>query len=161
RGLARPTASRTVASRRTVGRGMMGGSMVTYTHRSGLNGAHVVSSLILGTEPVELAPGVFHLPRVLPQQCQRELAARCVALIDGPFPAYVPVVRGGGRMHVRMLCLGRHWNGRTYQYEDRRSDFDQALAPELPQDFAVLAVDLAGRVSMQIAPDICIVNYYG
>jgi len=120
-----------------------------------------VSSLILGTEPVELAPGVFHLPGVLSQPRQRELAAHCIALIDGPVPAYVPVVRGGGRMHVRMLCLGRHWNGRTYQYEDRRSDFDQALAPELPQDFAALAVDLAGRVSMQIAPDICIVNYYG
>jgi hypothetical protein len=37
------------------------------------------------------------------------------ALVDGEVPAYVPVVRGGGKMHVRMLCLGRHWNGKTYQ----------------------------------------------
>src|SRR4249920_2968755 len=98
RGLARLTASRTVARRRTVGRGMMGGSMVTYTS-SGLNGERVVSSLICGNEPVELAPGAFHLPGVLAPQLQRELAARCSALIDGPVPAYIPVVRGGGQMH--------------------------------------------------------------
>ena len=60
-----------------------------------------------------------------------------------------------------MLCLGRHWNGKTYQYEDRRSDFDQAPAPELPQDLASLAISLAARVSMRIVPDICIVNHYG
>ena len=45
------------------------------------------------------------------------LVDRCRALIDGDVPAYVPVVRGGGAMHVRMLCLGRHWNGKTYRYE--------------------------------------------
>lgn len=120
-----------------------------------------MSSLICGNEPVELAPGAFHLPGVLAPQLQRELAARCSALIDGPVPAYIPVVRGGAQMHVRMLCLGRHWNGRTYQYEDRRSDFDQAPAPELPEDFAALAISLASRVSMRIVPDICIVNHYG
>jgi hypothetical protein len=32
--------------------------------------------------------------------------------MDSAVPAYVPVVRNGGTMHVRMLCLGRHWNGK-------------------------------------------------
>jgi len=64
-------------------------------------------------------------------------------------------------MHVRMLCLGRHWNGQTYQYEGRRSDFDGAPAPELPEEFAALAVSLAARVAMRIVPDICIINQYG
>ena len=39
--------------------------------------------------------------------------AECRALVDGPVPAYVPTVRGGGKMHVRMLCIGRHWNRKT------------------------------------------------
>lgn len=51
----------------------------------------------------------------------------------GAVPAYVPVVRGGGAMHVRMLCLGRHWNGKTYQYESTRTDFDGKPVPPLPE----------------------------
>ena len=30
---------------------------------------------------------------------------------------YTPTVRGGRPMSVGMLCLGRHWNARTYGYE--------------------------------------------
>ena len=52
------------------------------------------------------------------------LVERCRSLADGPVAAYVPTVRGGGKMHVRMLCLGRHWNGQTYRYEPTRTDFD-------------------------------------
>jgi len=59
---------------------------------------------------VEIAPGAFHLHRYLALEAQRALVDQCQALVDGAVPAYVPVVRGGGRMHVRMLCLGRHWN---------------------------------------------------
>ena len=51
-------------------------------------------------------------PATFPDQVA--IANPCRALIDGEVPGYVPVVRGGGRMHVRMLCLGRHWNGETY-----------------------------------------------
>ncbi len=75
-------------------------------------------------------------------------------------PAYVPVVRGGGKMHVRMLCLGRHWNGRSYQYEARRSDFDDLPAPPLPANLADLASGVARSVGMPFAPDLCILNYY-
>jgi hypothetical protein len=42
------------------------------------------------------------------------IVEQCRALVDGAVPAHVPIVRGGGKMHVRMLCLGRHWNGKTY-----------------------------------------------
>lgn len=109
---------------------------------------------------MELVPGAFHLPAALPIEAQRRLAATCLALMDGPVPAYVPTVRGGGRMHVRMLCLGRHWNGMAYRYEPTRSDFDQRPAPHLPDELAALARELARKVGMTIAPDICIVNYY-
>ncbi len=108
----------------------------------------------------EIAPGAFHLPRYLTLDRQRDVARRCCALVDGPVPAYVPVVRGGGKMHVRMLCLGRHWNGKTYTYEPARTDFDGAAVPSLPHGFRVLAGELAAAVGMTIAADLCILNYY-
>ncbi|MGH9142136.1 MAG: alpha-ketoglutarate-dependent dioxygenase AlkB, partial [Vicinamibacterales bacterium] len=63
---------------------------------------------------MEIAPGAFWFRGYLGLEDQRALVDQCRALIDGEVPAYVPIVRGGGRMHVRMLCLGRHWNGKTY-----------------------------------------------
>jgi DNA alkylation damage repair protein AlkB len=109
---------------------------------------------------VEIAPGAFHLARYLALSEQRALAGQVRALIDGAVPAYVPVVRGGGKMHVRMLCLGRHWNGKTYRYETHRSDFDNLPAPALPADFAELAREIARSAGMTLAPDLCILNYY-
>jgi DNA alkylation damage repair protein AlkB len=111
-------------------------------------------------EVVEVAPGAFYLPRALSLDRQRALVDRCCALVDGDVPAYVPVVRGGGKMHVRMLCLGRHWNGKTYTYEPTRSDFDNLSAPPLPADFIAVARELAALAGMSLAPDLCILNYY-
>ena len=109
---------------------------------------------------MELGPGAFHLPHYLSIERQAALLAQCRALADGDVPAYVPVVRGGGRMHVRMLCLGRHWNAKTYQYESARADFDGLAAPALPDDFRRLATAIAASVGMAIDPDLCILNYY-
>jgi alkylated DNA repair protein (DNA oxidative demethylase) len=109
---------------------------------------------------VEIGPGAFHFAHQLNVAAQAALVDRCRALIDGAVPAYVPVVRGGGTMHVRMLCLGRHWNGKTYRYETHRSDFDNLPAPPLPVDFAGLARDIARSAGMTLAPDLCILNYY-
>ena len=80
--------------------------------------------------------------------------------MDGEVPAYVPVVRGGGKMHVRMLCLGRHWNGMTYRYEETRSDYDQLAVPPLPAEFRDLARDIAAAAGMRLDADLCILNYY-
>jgi alkylated DNA repair protein (DNA oxidative demethylase) len=91
---------------------------------------------------------------------QMALIDQCRALVDGAVPAYVPVVRGGGRMHVRMLCLGRHWNGRTYAYEMHRSDFDNLPAPPLPPNLAQLARRIAQAAGMTLDADLCILNYY-
>jgi alkylated DNA repair protein (DNA oxidative demethylase) len=109
---------------------------------------------------VEIVPGAVHLPRYLSLDEQRALVDRCRALVDGDVPAYVPVVRGGGKMHVRMLCLGRHWNGKTYSYETTRSDHDDRPAPPLPDDFKQLAQRIASAASMAFEPDLCILNYY-
>jgi hypothetical protein len=109
---------------------------------------------------MELATGAFHLPRYLPLEKQILLIEACRFLVDGDVPAYVPVVRGGGKMHVRMLCLGRHWNGQTYRYEPIRTDFDRQPAPPLPDAFRELAREIADAVGMSLDPDLCILNYY-
>jgi alkylated DNA repair protein (DNA oxidative demethylase) len=109
---------------------------------------------------VEIAPGAFHFRRYLTLERQRALVDRCRALVDGDVPAYVPVVRGGGQMHVRMLCLGRHWNGKTYQYEPSRTDFDGLPVPPLPAEFRHLAREIAASAGMAFDADLCILNYY-
>jgi len=70
---------------------------------------------------------------------QQELWRLCRSLAGGPVPMYTPTVRGGKKMSVGMLCLGKHWNGLTYKYEDRRSDFDGLPVPEIPERLAALA----------------------
>ena len=109
---------------------------------------------------MDIGPGVVHLRGYLSLERQRSIADQCVALVNGDVPAYVPVVRGGGKMHVRMLCLGRHWNGKIYQYESTRTDFDSQPVPPLPDDFRRLASDIAQAVGMTLDPDICILNHY-
>ena len=109
---------------------------------------------------MEIAPGAFHLARCLTIDEQIALVTHCRALVDGDVPAYVPIVRGGGKMHVRMLCLGRHWNGKLYTYEETRSDFDDLPVPPLPGAFKALADRIGASVGMPLDADLCILNYY-
>jgi DNA oxidative demethylase len=109
---------------------------------------------------VEIAPGAFHFRQYFPLDRQQAIVSQCRALMDGEVPAYVPIVRGGGEMHVRMLCLGRHWNGRTYAYEAVRSDFDGLPAPPLPDAFRTIAHEIAASAGMRLDADLCILNYY-
>jgi alkylated DNA repair protein (DNA oxidative demethylase) len=111
-------------------------------------------------DPMELGPGAFHLPRFLSIEEQRALVGQCRELLDGPVPGYVPTVRGGGKMHVRMLCLGRHWNGKVYRYEPTRADYDGLPVPPLPAEFRELAARAASSVGMAIDADLCIMNFY-
>jgi alkylated DNA repair protein (DNA oxidative demethylase) len=59
-----------------------------------------------------------------------------------------------------MLCLGRHWNGKTYKYEPTRTDFDNLPAPPLPANLKALAAEIAASAGMAIDADLCILNYY-
>jgi DNA alkylation damage repair protein AlkB len=108
----------------------------------------------------EIAPGAVHLKRHLSIDEQRAIAERCLELGAGEAGFYTPIVRGGHPMSVRMLCLGRHWNARTYTYEDRRTDIDGRPPPTLPGELARLA-ERAGRdAGFTFTPDLCIVNWY-
>jgi DNA oxidative demethylase len=109
---------------------------------------------------MEIGAGAHHLKHHLTLDRQAAVRDLCVALIDGDVPAYVPTVRGGGKMHVRMLCLGRHWNGKTYQYEPTRTDFDDRPAPPLPEPLRAMAAEIAAGTGMALDPDLCILNYY-
>src|SRR3954453_7619606 len=91
---------------------------------------------------------------------QRRLWEQCRELAAGPVPMYSPTVRGGNKMSVGMLCLGKHWNGLTYKYEACRSDFDGLAVPPIPASMAALARDAARDAGFEMQPDLCIRNYY-
>jgi alkylated DNA repair protein (DNA oxidative demethylase) len=110
---------------------------------------------------IEVYPDAVHLPGYLSLERQCRLVERCRAIGAGPAGWYVPTVRGGGQMRVRMVCLGRHWNARTYRYEATRRDHDRLPAPVLPADLAALASEMAAEAGMRLSPDVCILNAYG
>ena len=105
--------------------------------------------------------GAVWLKQYVPLEEQQMLVARCRDLVDGPAGGYVPTVRGGGKMHVRMLCLGRHWNPLTYTYETSRSDYDGAPVAPVPEEFMALAIQAAEEAGFTFRPDICLINWYG
>ena len=109
---------------------------------------------------LDVAPGAVHLRGYLPISEQRAIASRCLELGAEAAGFYTPIVRGGHPMSVQMLCLGRHWNARTYSYEEVRSDIDGLPAPRLPQEFATLAEQAAREAGFNVRPDLCIVNWY-
>jgi alkylated DNA repair protein (DNA oxidative demethylase) len=63
-------------------------------------------------------------------------------------------------MSVRMLCLGLHWNAKSYGYEKVRTDVDGRAVPQLPDDLAAFARAAAVDAGFAITPDICIINWY-
>ena len=48
---------------------------------------------------------------------QRDLVAKVLRIEPG---FYVPVLRNGAKMNLRMNCLGHHWSARTYKYTKAR-----------------------------------------
>ena len=109
---------------------------------------------------IELADGLVLFERRLPLEEQRALWRTCVELSQGPVPMYTPTVRGGKKMSVGMLCLGRHWNGMTYAYEDARSDFDGLRVPPIPEEMSAIARSAAADAGFAMTPDLCIMNFY-
>jgi DNA alkylation damage repair protein AlkB len=107
-----------------------------------------------------IAPGAIHVKRYLSTDEQRAIAACCLELGAGAAGFYTPIVRGERPMSVRMLCLGRHWNARTYSYEDSRMDIDGLPAPALPQELIRLAARAGRDAGFAFTPDMCIVNWY-
>lgn len=109
----------------------------------------------------EIADGAVLLAGWLSLDEQRALIDQCRAIMDGPAGGYVPTVRGGGTMRVRMTCLGRHWNPLTYTYTSTRADYDGAPVAPVPGEWVTLASRAAADARFDFTPDICLINYYG
>lgn len=107
-----------------------------------------------------LAEGLILFERRLDLPAQQHLWNRCRELSLGPVPMYTPTVRGGKKMSVGMLCLGKHWNGLTYTYETSRSDFDGLPVPPIPAEMAQIARESAADAGFTMQPDLCIMNFY-
>ena len=121
----------------------------------------LLSGLARPREVTIVAPGAVWLKNWLSLDEQAALVARCRVIMDGPAGGYVPTVRGGGRMHVRMTCLGRHWNPLTYQYVSTRADHDDAPVGPVPEEWVALASGAAREAGFECRPDICLINLYG
>jgi DNA alkylation damage repair protein AlkB len=114
----------------------------------------------LGADRMEIAPGAWYLRRYLSGAEQIAIAAQCLELGSRDAGFYTPIVRGLHPMSVKMLCLGRHWNAKTYTYEHVRSDVDGRPVPALPADLARIAARAGRAAGFDFSPDLCIVNWY-
>jgi alkylated DNA repair protein (DNA oxidative demethylase) len=78
---------------------------------------------------------------------------------------YVPALRNGSRMNLRMNCLGYHWSAVTYKYTKVRDVDDREVAP-LPEFLQALARRALNETRYWQGPgevppyDVCIVNWY-
>jgi DNA alkylation damage repair protein AlkB len=109
---------------------------------------------------MQLEPGLHLFQHTLAAADQRRLWDLCRGLAGGAVPMYTPTVRGGRKMSVGMLCLGRHWNALTYRYEEARSDFDGLHVPAIPDALEAIATSAARDAGFTTRPDICIMNFY-
>lgn len=109
---------------------------------------------------MEIYPGTIHLQGFLTLREQKALVKRCKEIGSAPAGFYTPKVRDSAYMHIKMVCLGKHWNARTYNYEPTRSDYDNLPVQEIPEDLKRLARRAALAAGMRIEPDVCLLNYY-
>jgi DNA alkylation damage repair protein AlkB len=105
-------------------------------------------------------PGAYHLPGYLSLDEQKSLVQKCRDLGSQAAGFYTPTVRYGGKMHLEMMCLGWHWNAKSYKYANTRLDHDGLTVQELPPDLRELSSRIAAEVGMKICSDLCIVNHY-
>ncbi len=115
----------------------------------------------MASEATAGASGAAWLKQWLSPDEQHALVQRCLEIMDGPAGGYVPTVRGGGKMRVRMTCLGRHWNPLTYKYGSTRADYDNAPVPPVPAEWVAMASLIAADAGFAFTPDICLINWYG
>lgn len=83
---------------------------------------------------------------------------------------YRPVYASGSKCKLKMMCLGKHWNVVTEEYEMTRSNFDDAPVLPFPETLnqVIDRVIQIGKSSDGLVmgdrktytPDICVANYY-
>lgn len=120
-------------------------------------------------------PGMILLKGHLSLKDQVKLIKSCRDLGRGPGGFYQPGYRDGATLHLKMMCLGKHWEPQTGTYCDKRS-FDEAKPPPIPDEFlqfvqqaiqvchGYLESHYKGKnvrsIIPSISPNICIINFY-
>ncbi|KAF9685332.1 hypothetical protein SADUNF_Sadunf03G0043500 [Salix dunnii] len=122
-----------------------------------------------------LRPGMVLLKNYLSLPEQIQIIKLCRDIGLGPGGFYQPVYRDGGRMHLKMMSLGRSWDPDRGEYVEHRP-VDGAKAPIFPSDFhplveraikdshALIERNLkstsAEVILPSLSPNICVVNFY-
>lgn len=76
----------------------------------------------------QIKPGVFRFAGVLSKDQIEFLENYAKSIISG---LYVPKLKSGHSMNLKMVQAGKHWNAQDYQYYDYRSDVDNEPVPSL------------------------------
>jgi alkylated DNA repair dioxygenase AlkB len=117
-----------------------------------------------GGFPEVLCDGMVLLRSALDVAAQQAVVDTCRELGVGPGGFYSPKTRDGV-MHLKMMCLGKHWDPVTSKYTATR-EVDGATPPPLPTllwEPVVAAVAAARATSTsipEVQPGVCLVNYY-
>jgi DNA alkylation damage repair protein AlkB len=109
---------------------------------------------------VTVRPGAYYLAAFLTPKEQSKIAKLCWDLGQKPAGFYQPTLRSGARMRLKMMCLGMHWDARTYKYGFTRTNVDNRPVQQLPSALSEIACDAAHAVGFKLRPQIAIVNYY-
>ncbi|XP_052176182.1 uncharacterized protein LOC127790637 isoform X2 [Diospyros lotus] len=128
-----------------------------------------------GAEIIVLRSGMLLLRRYISFNDQVKIVKACRNLGLGSGGFYEPAYRDGGKLHLKMMCLGKNWDPETCQYGDQRP-IDEAKPPVIPTEFCQLvtgaiqashsylrehtAVRGVEEVLPSVSPNICIVNFY-
>uniref|UniRef100_A0A9I9DZ03 DNA N(6)-methyladenine demethylase n=1 Tax=Cucumis melo TaxID=3656 RepID=A0A9I9DZ03_CUCME len=128
-----------------------------------------------GNNGIVLRPGMVHLKGSISLRDQAKIVKKCRDLGIGAGGFYQPGYREGGKLHLKMMCLGKNWDPDSSTYGDVRP-FDDTKPPNLPDEFyqlvekaikdsyAIIAKDSTiknpERVLPWMKPNICIVNFY-
>ncbi|MGW2561157.1 alpha-ketoglutarate-dependent dioxygenase AlkB family protein [Streptomyces sp. NPDC001514] len=123
-------------------------------------------------ERAVVAPGAVHVPGWLTVGRQRELVDACRDWARGPVPIRHTRLPRGGRMSVRTVCVGWHWQ--PYRYTRTADDVNGAHVAEFPDWLVRLgreALDAAygddemadavgGTAGEPYTPDTALINFY-
>ncbi|XP_011036494.1 PREDICTED: uncharacterized protein LOC105133990 isoform X4 [Populus euphratica] len=122
-----------------------------------------------------LRSGMVLLKNYLSLHDQIKIIKLCRDIGLGPGGFYQPVYRDGGRMHLKMMSLGRSWDPDRGEYVEHRP-VDGAKAPIFPSEFhplvdraikdshALIEINCKSTAAKDIlpslSPNICVVNFY-
>jgi hypothetical protein len=122
-----------------------------------------------------LRSGMIHLKGYISLREQATIVKSCRDLGLGPGGFYQPGYRDGGKLQLKMMCLGKNWDPEARKYGNDRP-FDGAKPPVIPDQLNQLVkkaitdshsiiqkkskASNVENILPWMSPDICIVNFY-